>query len=279
MSIPEEIQVQLDGLEELAAMTATAVASLKASLKANIEANVVTPEATVEPAAPEAPAAPEPEAAATEPQYEPTEKMEGFTIEQYLSNGWKLEQLIKQQMVVEVFATPEPETAPEPPAPDAPKEDAAPVMTAKAGATTFQQFIDRGWSEAQLVDGGYMEAPAAPELETPAPPAPASTGETKAVKDADGNWVSPAGEVFDEAQHGKPKDFATGGAPSVNGNGTFKKKRNSSKPAPKVEAPAAAPEAPKEDAAPPPPPAGEDAAPPPPDVDPELDALIKDFNA
>lgn len=51
-----------------------------------------------------------------------------------------------------VAAVPAPAPAPAPAA-------AAPVMTAKAGGASYESFIERGWTDAQMIEHGYMEKP------------------------------------------------------------------------------------------------------------------------
>jgi hypothetical protein len=50
------------------------------------------------------------------------------------------------------------------PAPDflapPPAAPAGPVMTAKAAGHTYQQFVEKGWKDDQLIAQGYMEVPA-----------------------------------------------------------------------------------------------------------------------
>lgn len=57
-------------------------------------------------------------------------------------------------------APPQPAAAPAPPQP------AAPVMTAKAAGVPYESFIAQGWTDATLVEHGYMQAaqPAAPAV-------------------------------------------------------------------------------------------------------------------
>lgn len=62
-------------------------------------------------------------------------------------------------------APPAPEPAPAPPAPAAPT---GPIMTAKANGLSYQSFIDKGWSEDQLIEHGYMEAPGPGDAVPPA---------------------------------------------------------------------------------------------------------------
>jgi hypothetical protein len=46
--------------------------------------------------------------------------------------------------------------APPPPADDAPPPPAGPTMTDKAQGKTYQSFIDKGWTDAQLRQHGYL---------------------------------------------------------------------------------------------------------------------------
>lgn len=48
--------------------------------------------------------------------------------------------------------------APPPPADDTPPPPSGPVMAAKANGKSFQSFIDKGWTEAQLREHGYIAA-------------------------------------------------------------------------------------------------------------------------
>lgn len=52
-------------------------------------------------------------------------------------------------------------TAPPPPATTPPPPPAGPVMLPAAGATTYDQYIAAGWTDAQLIASGYMQAPVA----------------------------------------------------------------------------------------------------------------------
>lgn len=46
--------------------------------------------------------------------------------------------------------------APPPPGDDTPPPPSGPTMSAKAGGKSFQSFIDKGWTEAQLREHGYL---------------------------------------------------------------------------------------------------------------------------
>lgn len=45
------------------------------------------------------------------------------------------------------------------PAPAPAPASAAPVMTAKAGGASYESFVERGWTDAQMIEHGYMEKP------------------------------------------------------------------------------------------------------------------------
>lgn len=95
-----------------------------------------------------------------------------FTYAQMIAQGWTDATLIEKGYAtaapaapVAPPAPPAPASPPPPPAPPAPPYDGhmqtpAPVMTAKAGATSYQSFRDAGWTDEQLVAQGMM-APAA----------------------------------------------------------------------------------------------------------------------
>jgi len=42
------------------------------------------------------------------------------------------------------------------PAPDFLNPPAGPIMTPKAAGCTYEQFIAKGWTDAQLIQQGYM---------------------------------------------------------------------------------------------------------------------------
>ena len=66
-----------------------------------------------------------------------------------------------------------------PATPAAPVVPAGPQMTAKAGATSYADFVAQGWTDALLIEHGYMVAPvtAAPAVpQTPAAPVTPYTG-------------------------------------------------------------------------------------------------------
>ena len=49
-------------------------------------------------------------------------------------------------------------------------------MLPAAGATTYDQYRAAGWTDEQLVAGGFMQAPAAPPATPPPPPAASAPG-------------------------------------------------------------------------------------------------------
>ncbi len=74
------------------------------------------------------------------------------------------------------FAAPPPPgtTAPPPPGAAAAAPPAGPVMLPAAGATTYDQYVVAGWTDAQLIASGFMAPPAAAAAPPPgnAPPPP-----------------------------------------------------------------------------------------------------------
>lgn len=54
------------------------------------------------------------------------------------------------------YRTPPADDTPPPPGDDTPPPPSGPVMTAKAGGKSFQSFVDKGWTEAQLREHGYI---------------------------------------------------------------------------------------------------------------------------
>ena len=114
-----------------------------------------------------------------------TAKAGATTYDQYIAAGWTEQQLIDGGYMTIQAPAAAASAAPPPPgatnaAPPPPSQTAVaphttilqgPQMTAKAGATSYAQYIAAGWTEQQLIDGGYMVAPA-PAAGTAAPPPP-----------------------------------------------------------------------------------------------------------
>lgn len=99
-------------------------------------------------------------AAPKETELEMTEKANGMTLAKFIEAGWKIPDLLAQGYAVEVVS----ETPPELDVPAAPGIPAAPekkepvkTMTAKAGATSYDQFIENKWTDETLIEHGYME--------------------------------------------------------------------------------------------------------------------------
>jgi hypothetical protein len=202
----------------------------------------------------------------TEPEYEATGE---FTIQQLLDAKWSYDQMVTaghaKLITPAVEPTPEPvATAPAAPVPEVAAEPRPVVMTAKAAGATRQQFIDTGWTDDQLVEHGYMEAPVVKADPIPSTPAPAAAGATPAPdgwpRQHEGEWIDAAGEVWSEAKHSKS---ASSDVPPVTAAGVFKKRRGAKKAAatPTVPAVTAAPVAPGPDIAPAAPAAGAPPAP------------------
>ena len=89
---------------------------------------------------------------------EMTAKANGMSQAKFEEAGWDVGALIEHGYAVEKAV----EAMPAPPAkeeiPSAPgKAEPVKTMTAKAGATTYEQFTGKGWTDEQLIDNGYME--------------------------------------------------------------------------------------------------------------------------
>ena len=89
-------------------------------------------------------------------ELEMTDKANGMTLEKFREAGWKDADLIDQGYAVEK-AEPEVPAVPSAPTPEAPPKALVKTMTAKAGATTYDQFIDSNWTDDTLIEHGYME--------------------------------------------------------------------------------------------------------------------------
>ncbi|AUR93219.1 protein of unknown function DUF2815 [Vibrio phage 1.185.O._10N.286.49.C2] len=118
--------------------------------------------------APSAPAAPVPPVPNATPTPAPaplqmTAKANGVTLEAYLATpGWTEEMLIEQGLATRPVAAPAAPAAPVPPVPPAPAAPAAPAtltMTAAANGMTYQQYIDAGWSDDQMIQAGVAIQP------------------------------------------------------------------------------------------------------------------------
>ena len=115
-------------------------------------------------AAPSAPIPPAPNAApATPAPLQMTTKANGVTLEAYLATpGWTEEMLIEQGLATRPVAAPAAPAAPVPPVPPTPAAPAAPAtltMTAAANGMTYQQYIDAGWSDDQMIQAGVAIKP------------------------------------------------------------------------------------------------------------------------
>lgn len=119
------------------------------------------------PVAAPAPVPPVPNAAPAKLQM--TAKANGVTLEAYLATpGWTEEMLIEQglaERVVPQPAAPAPAptpAAPQPPVPPTPPAPAVPAtltMTAAANGMTYQQYVDAGWSDDQMIQAGVAIKP------------------------------------------------------------------------------------------------------------------------
>ena len=95
-------------------------------------------------------------------ELEMTDKANGMSLQKFIDSGWKEADQVSQGYAVEKTAAPE-VPAPEPEVPSAPNAPAAPkaapvkTMTAKAGETTYEQFIANKWTDETLITNGYME--------------------------------------------------------------------------------------------------------------------------
>lgn len=222
-----------------------------------------------------------------EVEYEATEAIGNYTIEQYLASNWTMDQLLEKGFVQIVKSEPEAPPAPtEPEAPPAPTEDEIPEIpkipdlapetetvefdgvhykiAPKAAGAVFQQFYDSGWTKDTLLSEGYLIAVVAePDIiETPEVPSiPNVAPETVEVRwprknDDDDTWSDSQETIFDSVKHGMSK----GDIPAVTIKGVFKKKKGYQPPVGESEAPEApeltsisapeAPEAPKAPEAP-----------------------------
>jgi hypothetical protein len=116
---------------------------------------------------PAAPVPPVPNAAPQPAKLQMTAKANGVTLEQYLATpGWTEEMLIEQGLAERVApqpaapAAPAPTlAAPVPPVPNAAPQPAKLQMTAKANGVTYQQYIDAGWSDEQMITAGVAIKP------------------------------------------------------------------------------------------------------------------------
>lgn len=117
-----------------------------------------------------------------------------------------------------------------PPAPKEPQYIIEP--TPLMNGLTIEQFKEKGWTEQQMLDAGYVEkrliedddaeeekstaksAPSAPS----APPKP--DGEWPQLNEYN-EWVDSTGQIYDEEMHGWTKKDM----PAVTAKGVFKKKR------------------------------------------------------
>ncbi len=88
---------------------------------------------------------------------EMTEKANGMSLEQFKEAGWTEAQLLGNGYAIEKAVdvpAPEPEV---PAVPEVPQAAPVKTMTAKAGATTYEQFIANKWTDETLIEHGYME--------------------------------------------------------------------------------------------------------------------------
>lgn len=118
---------------------------------------------------PTAPVPPAPNAAPAPAPLQMTAKANGVTLEAYLATpGWTEEMLIEQGLAERVApqpAAPAPAptpAAPQPPVPPTPPAPAAPAtltMTAAANGMTYQQYVDAGWSDDQMIQAGVAIKP------------------------------------------------------------------------------------------------------------------------
>lgn len=124
--------------------------------------------------APAAPGTPAPPTPAPPPPAGPVMTAAATaTYEQYRATGWTDEQLIQNGLMqAPAAATPPPPAPaapppPTPPAPDAPaynitdKAAAGPVMLPAANGVPYADYVAKGWTDAQLIQNGLMQAPAA----------------------------------------------------------------------------------------------------------------------
>ncbi|AUR82098.1 protein of unknown function DUF2815 [Vibrio phage 1.021.C._10N.222.51.F9] len=112
---------------------------------------------------------PVPNAAPQPAKLQMTAKANGVTLEAYLATpGWTEEMLIEQGLAERVApqpAAPAPAptpAAPQPPVPPTPPAPAAPAtltMTAAANGMTYQQYVDAGWSDDQMIQAGVAIKP------------------------------------------------------------------------------------------------------------------------
>lgn len=112
---------------------------------------------------------PVPNAAPQPAKLQMTAKANGVTLEAYLATpGWTEEMLIEQGLAERVApqpAAPAPAptpAAPVPPVPPTPPAPAAPAtltMTAAANGMTYQQYVDAGWSDDQMIQAGVAIKP------------------------------------------------------------------------------------------------------------------------
>ena len=133
------------------------------------------------PAAAAAAAAVPPAPNAAPAKLQMTAKANGVTLEAYLATpGWTEEMLIEQGLAERVApqpaspapaptpAAPQPPAspapaptpaAPQPPVPPAPAAPATLTMTAAANGMTYQQYVDAGWSDDQMIQAGVAIKP------------------------------------------------------------------------------------------------------------------------
>ncbi len=228
----------------------------------------------------------------------PTKKLGDSSVEDFKQAGWSEQQLIdngylervEQAVIEQVPAASQP---PAPPAADEPATKATNdnltvhvngqeyVMAPKAAGTTMQQFIDRGWTEDDLIKQEFL----VPKNKTEKAEFP--------YQNENGEWVDSAGVIWNGEKHSMSKS----GVPPVTTKGLFKKKRGYVEPkdapadntdpnqtqaaqdvAPPPPAPAAppapameAPAAPSVPAAPAAPTVGDD------DLDAELENILSDW--
>lgn len=99
-------------------------------------------------------------------RYRPiTEKLQGFTVQQWIDNGWTKEALLAEGMIEEVVETPPapPAAPPKPPAPPAPPKPPAPPVRATAAPTVQIEQVPMPQAATK---------PAAPAQAAPAQTAP-----------------------------------------------------------------------------------------------------------
>jgi len=249
-----------------------------------------TPDAVEAQAPPPPDEAPAPPPVRTELKNVQTEKgkaeMGSLTIQNYLDRNWRMDQLIAQGFVETIEVPIEEPEAPPPPleAPPPPPEEpeapppSSPAMSPKAKQTTYEQFIDAGWTHEKLLKAGYL---ADTDCADPAPVEPKEVyGSLTAPARVGNTWVDISGDVWDRSRHSESKDMQKDPSvpPKLNKEGRFVKRRGvADKTAKKEVTPSLFDDAPE-----PPPDLLADAPPPPvldgtPDA--ELESLVSGFNA